>query len=237
MLVVVAEVETGEQRHQPGKVVRSGPVVVSETLFLQPVRAPGSEIEQLKRREDRGDGIEGEDRPRRHDDADEQDEHRAGKPELPPAEIVPHEADEPRHEAVRMVGVEVRIVRRARAAVVAVVIRQQAIVGEGHVEREAEVSDEAVHPRPARRQRAVHAVVRDDEEADEEPRREEDRGRREPDRRRAPVHHEEAQDLHGAPRPDDEGGEREADRGLDSAVAAAASKLICVGVHHRSYIG
>lgn len=53
MLVVISEMEAGQERNHPAEIVGARIVAVDEVLIARPVRQIGSEGEQLERREKR----------------------------------------------------------------------------------------------------------------------------------------------------------------------------------------
>jgi len=114
----------------------------------------------------------------------------------------------------RVVGVEVGIVRRSGPAMMVQVLGQQRIVGESGIEAEREPADGAVHARAARRERAVHGVVGDDEKPDVQPADGGDEQRRGQRTGEAQRVREDRIRLKRYPAEHDGDGEAEADRAL-----------------------
>ena len=64
---------------------------------------------------------------------------------------------------------EIRVLRRADEPMVIMVLFVEPAVGEPGIERDADHADGGVDSGPARGERPMHAVMRDDEKADIEP--------------------------------------------------------------------
>src|SRR5690606_4569826 len=108
-------------------------------------------------------------------------------------------------EAGRMLDVKVGIGCGTGVAVRGVAVLVEGGVGEPGIDEDAKRADGAVERWKLRRQRAVHGVMGDDEEADAQPAlKGNDEWRGDPDPLGGPIDEEDRSYVYRQPRPDDE---------------------------------
>ncbi len=227
--MVQPEVEAGRERRQRAARVAARAVRVGERHGLVPVRQEGAPAEQLQRGQDRRQRPERQQVRDRHPERDRGPEERGEHGELAPPEVGPHEVQVPRPEARRVRGVEVGVEHGAGMAVVRVMRRPQPVVREARVQHERDAADRVGEPSAGRRERAVHRVVRDDEEPRAQPALQRDhrqRGERRRGARRVPAPVRERRPQQRGPRGEDRRCEREA----DARVAAPSRVAVPVPV-------
>jgi len=204
MLVMIPEMEASEQRQARAECAAARAMAVGEGFVCQSVREIGPEQEKLQRREDRGKRPQEEQvgGPGAKQDKIGRD-GRSKHEQLTKPEILPEEAYVPGPEMAGMIGIEIGIVGGAGMAVMRKMFGTQPIEGKAGIDEESKAAEHPVQGRAARRQRSMHAVMRNDEQPDVQPAEQQDERERQQQSRTLQFEDEDAVDMRANPSAND----------------------------------